>query len=212
MIDIPTRVTAISISLIDLIFVNKPDDIICHGTLPRITDHDGILVSFNTKTTKPKQNSKIIYDYKNADVQGLIKYIKEIDFENLVFSKPTIDQTEIYSNILKQAFAQFVPSKTVVIRPTDQSWCNSFTRLLMRKKNRNYQFYKKCELDYQNILKQLNPLPDIVTRLLNNRNKAQQKSREAANDSEKVNRRAKAAFNNTVNDTLRNPSLSAKKI
>ena len=40
LIDIPTRVTLVSVSLIDLIFINKPDDIICHGTLPQIADHD----------------------------------------------------------------------------------------------------------------------------------------------------------------------------
>ena len=81
----------------------------------------------------------------------------------------------------------------------------------MRKKNRNYQFFKKCELDYTNILKQPNPAPDLVTRLLNKRNKAHDKAREAANDSSKANRRTKAAFHNTVNNTLRNPSLSATK-
>ena len=81
----------------------------------------------------------------------------------------------------------------------------------MRKKNRNYQCYKKCELDYQNILKQPNAAPKLVTRLLNKRNKAHNKSREAANDSSKANRRAKTAFHDTVNNTLRNPSISAKK-
>ena len=34
-------------------------------------------------------------------------------------------------------FFTFVPSKTVMIKPSDQSWCNKFTRLLLRKKNRN---------------------------------------------------------------------------
>ena len=211
LIDIPTRVTQNSVSLIDLIFANKPDDIICHGTLPKIADHDGTLVSFNTKSIKQKQNTKIIYDYQNADVQGLINYIKEYDFDNSVFSHPIIDQADVFSDILKQAFAQFVPSKTVVIRPTDQSWCNGFTRLLLRKKNRNYLLYKKCELDYQNLLKQPNPAPEIVTRLLNKKDKAHDKSRAAANDSAKANRRAKSAFTNTVNNTLRNPSLSVKK-
>ena len=99
LIDIPTRVTLVSVSLIDLIFVNKPDDIICHGTLPNIADHEGTLVCFNTKSKKPKQKSKIIYDYKNADVEGLIKYIKEYDFHNTVFNQPTVGQTGIYTQI-----------------------------------------------------------------------------------------------------------------
>ena len=59
-----------------------------------------------------------------------------------------------------------------MIRPTDQSWCNRLTRLLLRKKNRNYQFFKKCELDYQNLIKQSNPNPEIVTRLFEKRNNA----------------------------------------
>ena len=53
LIDIPTRISENSISLIDLIFVNQPDDVICHGTIPKIADHDGVLVSFNTKNIKP---------------------------------------------------------------------------------------------------------------------------------------------------------------
>ena len=159
LIDIPTRITLNCLSLIDLIFVNQPDDVICHGTLPKIADHDGVVVSFNTKNVKPKPKTKLIHDYKNADVEGLIKFIKEYDFENSVFSHPAIEQADIFSDILKQAFAQFIPTKSVVIRPTDQGWCNSFTRLLLRKKNRNYLLYKKCEIDYQKSLRQPNPRP-----------------------------------------------------
>ena len=211
LIDIPTRITLNCLSLIDLIFVNQPDDVICHGTLPKIADHAGVVVSFNTKNVKPKPKTKIIYDYKNADIEGLMRYIKEYNFENSVFSRPFIEQADIFSNILKQAFAQFIPSKSVVIRPTDQGWCNSFTRLLLRKKNRNYLLYKKCVIDYQKCLGQPNTPHEIVTRLLNRKDKAYKKSREAANDSTTANRRAKASFHNTINDTLRNPSLSEKR-
>ena len=71
--------------------------------------------------------------------------------------------------------------------------------------------YKKYELDYRKILNEPSPSPEIITRLLNRRNKAHEKSRQSANDSTKANRRAKTSFHNTVNDTLRNPSISAKK-
>ena len=84
LIDIPTRVTENTVSLISLIYVNKPDDVICHGTLHRIADHDGVLVSFNTKSEKQKPKTKKIYDYKNADVDGLIRFIKEHDFKHCV--------------------------------------------------------------------------------------------------------------------------------
>ena len=124
------------------------------------------MVSFNTKCQKIKAKTRTIFDYTNADEIGLINYIKDYDFNNKVFNKPIIEQVDIFTNILQDAFAQFIPTKTVFIRPSDQSWCNSFTRLLLRKKNRNYHFYKKCELDYQNILKENNPNHEHVTRLL----------------------------------------------
>ena len=199
-IDIPTRVSLGCVSLIDLIFTNKSDDIMCHGTLPKIADHEGIIVSFNTKSQKIKPKSKIIYDYQNADEAGLIKYIKEFDFESKVFNLSPVNQTEIYTQILQDAFEKFVPSKTVFIRNTDQPWCNNFTRLLLRKKNRNYQLFKKFELEYQTILKHSTPAPELVTRLLNKRNKAHEKARNAANDSSKANRRAKITYFDSVNN------------
>ena len=49
----------------------------------------------------------------------------------------------------------YVPTKTVIIRQSDQPWCNSFTRLLLRKKNHNYNFYKEDKrrvvYDYKNV-------------------------------------------------------------
>ena len=211
LIDIPTRVTENSMSLISLIFVNKPDDVVCHGTLHRIADHDGVLVSLNTKIAKQKPVTKTIYDYKNADVSGLIKFIKEYDFENAVFSSPLLDQADKFTNVLKQAFAQFVPTKTVTIRPADAPWCNSYTRLLLRKKNRNYLIYKKYETDYKKLLNSNNPKPEIVTRFVNRKNKAFEQSRQSANESCKANRRVKINYGSTVNSLLVNPSISAKK-
>ena len=210
LIDIPTRVTLGTVSLIDLIFSNKLDDIVCHGTLPKIADHDGTIVCFSRKSKKDKQKTKIIYDYSSTDEAGLIKFLKEYDFESKVFNQPIIKQADIFTDVLQDAFSQFIPCKTVLVRQSDQPWSNNFTRLLIRKKNRNYQFFKKCELEYQTSIKD-NQSPDLVTRLLNKRNKAHNKARDAANESIKANRRAKTNFYDSVNNTLRNSALSPKK-
>ena len=87
-----------------------------------------------------------VYDYKNVDIMGLIQYIKDFDFESNVFCYPILQQTELFSNVLSEAFLKFVPSKTVTIKPTDAPWCTRFTRLLLRKKNRNYSFLKSVIL------------------------------------------------------------------
>ena len=130
-IDIPTRVTFDTTSLIDLFFVSNTKNIVCHGTLPKIADHDGIVVSYDISIQKQKSKLKIIYDYKNTDVEGLLKYITEFDFNTAVFNHPTELQTKLYSNVLTDAFEKFVPVKAVKIRIEDQPWANNYTRLLL---------------------------------------------------------------------------------
>ena len=66
----------------------------------------------------------------------LLDHIKGVDFESLIFAKPVKEQADAISNILTTVFEKYVPVKTVVIRPTDPPWVNSYTRLLLRKKNR----------------------------------------------------------------------------
>ena len=134
LIDIPTRITSETTSLVDLIFVFNTDNIQNHGTLPRIADHEGTFVSFHCNKNKSKNVTKTIYDFKNVDELGLINFIKNYDFESAVFSKPVFDQAKIFTNILAEAVATFIPTKQVVLKSIDQPWTNSYTRLLLRKK------------------------------------------------------------------------------
>ena len=70
------------------------------------------------------------------DINGLVNHIKGYNFEETVFSQPVELQTKLFENILMDAFSKFVPCKTVHIRPNDQPWSNTYTRLLLRRKNR----------------------------------------------------------------------------
>ena len=141
LIDIPTR-TRTAISLIDLIFVNTVDIVDEFGTLPEIADHEGTLLCLNVKQKAKTITQKTLYDYKNADVEGINNYIKNHDFETSVFTQPVEEQADKYSKILIDCFDRFVPKKTVFIKPQSIPWCNAYTRLLLRQKNRNYKFFK----------------------------------------------------------------------
>ena len=180
--------------------------------MPKIADHDGIIASFKFKTEKTKLKTKTLFDYKNADVIGLTKFIKEFNFDEVVFRQPIKDQPNVFSQVLTDAFSKFVPRKTITIRETDAPWCNNFTRLLLRKKNRNYLFYKKCDLDYRNALMDPNLSPKLATKLFNKKDKAWEKSRQAANESVKANRRAKQDFFNNVNCNEKYVDITKKEI
>ena len=210
-IDIPTRITFDTTSLIDLIFCQNTENIQCQGTLPKIADHDGTFVSFHCTLDRPKPKTKTILDFKNVDEVALIKHLKEIDFNIEVLSKPVFHQAQIMSKILNCALNKFVPVKTVTVRPNDQPWVNSYTRLLLRKKNRNYNFFKK--LNSRCISAASDPLiaTDIVTRLKDKCTRALKKSKSASQESTEANRRAKQAYFNTVNSTMHNCQISAKK-
>ena len=211
LIDIPTRVTRDTTSLVDLIYVFNTDNIQSHGTLPRIADHDGIFVSFHCVKNKSKNITKTILDFKNVDELGLINYIKNYDFQSAVFSNPITEQAAIFTNILAEAVSKFVPTKQVIIKPSDQPWVNSYTRLLLRKKNRNYQFFKKVNNQLLFATSKPNVSAEIVTRLNEKKSKALKKCKTSARESFNANRRAKQSFFNSVNSTMRNFEISAKK-
>ena len=74
---------------------------------------------------------------------ALAIHIKNIDFNHLVFSKPLIQQAEIFTNLLIETRSKFIPSTIIYIRLTDEPWTNTYTVLLLRKRTKNYQLFKK---------------------------------------------------------------------
>ena len=210
-IDIPTRTTENSESLIDLIFVQNEELVSEFGTLPRIADHDGVILSLNVKIPRKNSSKKTIFDYKNADLKGLEAYIKEYDFQNKIFSKNVYEQTEAYTKVLIEAFQMFVPNRKVVIKPDIPPWCNAYTRLLLRKKNRNYTLFKKITNKLSEAEQCDSSTPEYITRLTNKKSKLHKNARVAANESTKANRRVKQAFFNSVNNLMNNHEISAKK-
>ena len=211
LIDIPTRVTNNTTALIDLVFTSNVDNISCHSTLPPVADHEGVFVSFHCVQAKENIIKKCVYDYSNIDEIGLRDFIKKYDFQTKVFDLPIIQQAHAMTNILNAAQNKYVPVKTIVIKPNDQPWVNSCTRLLMRKKNRNYHIFKKVNSAFMSLLNKNSPSEELVTRLREKKCKASKRARLSANESTKANLRAKNAFFNTVNVTIQNYEISAKK-
>ena len=142
------------------------------GTLPQIGDHEGTLLCLSLEQKSKQQKQTIIFDYKNADLEGLTKFIRGYDFENQVFTLPVQDQADRYSKILISCFDQFVPKKTVFVKPHLIPWCNTYTRLLLRKKNRHYKFFKKVSEKYSTSINNHNIPQKICTQLLNKKVKS----------------------------------------
>ena len=122
-------------------------------------------MQFQCQNSTRSKRTKIIYDYKNVDLEGLINHIKNFNFDSNVFCHPKLYQLKHYTEVLQDAFAIFVPTKTAIIHPKDEPWANSFTRLLLRNKNRNYHIFKKANAKYINENNKNDPNPEIVSNL-----------------------------------------------
>ena len=145
-------------------YIQNTDIVTCHGTLPSIADHSGIFLSLDIKRETQKPRSKTVYDYKNADVEGLNNYIKSYNFDH-VFQATPQEQTPIYSEVLIEAFQKFIPSKTINIRHNIPPWSNTFTRLLLKKKNRNYHLSRKAANLYEMKKQSNSTSKEVLTRL-----------------------------------------------
>ena len=81
----------------------------------------------------------------------------------------------------------------------------------MRKKNRNYHLYKKISHAYLNAQNMHGTTHETITCLKDKKDKAFRKANNSAIESKKANLRVKNAFFNTVNSTMQNHEISAKK-
>ena len=211
LLDIPTRLTLDTISLLDLCFVHSVDHLSSHGTLPKLSDHEGIFVTFHNNMTKSKFKTKTIYDYKNIDEKGLIDYIKSFDFERVVFSQPIHQQPDIMTTVLTEIFSKFVATKQISLKPDSVPWTNAYTKLLLRKKNRNYYIFKKIKSKFLSAEADGSLSNDDITRLKNKMDNSHTRSVSASNRYSFADKRSKSAFFHSVNSTMNNNNISAKK-
>ena len=113
-----------------------------------------------------------------------------------MFSQNICHQTETYSKVLQNALDQFVPQKVICFRPDDPPWLNSYTRLLLRKKNCNYRLFKTAAKNLANAISNPHKSQEYITILVNKKSKANKNSRVTANKSTKANRRVQSVFYN----------------
>ena len=203
MVDRPTRKVGDSVSLIDLVFVNKTDDVVLTAVLPPIADHSGTLVSLNTLSFKKPPKVITLYDYDTADWKAM-----ESDVHNLSRTDPHTDvNVDECANQLTQALIdlmdKYVPHKTVKIYEKDQPWLDKDTRRKLSKKNRSFKIYSKA-IDQ---IKRGN-------RTNNDEQKAKNlydKYKSAKKDFEYTARSTKQKYFNKLKGTLLNPEISSKK-
>ena len=137
-INVPTRITENSSTILDQFLSNIPEKVINSNVLAPLStnDHCTITLTLSFKKQKAKAYKRLTWLYKRADFDGMNRYIKNFEWETC-FGNDNIDiscqnWTTSFLNIARQ----FILNKVVEIRPRDAAWYNSELRKLKRQKDR----------------------------------------------------------------------------
>ncbi|XP_045210645.2 uncharacterized protein LOC123562055 [Mercenaria mercenaria] len=140
LIDTPTHFTERSSSLIDLIFIKHPDNVISSFVAdPFVPD----LVRFHCpvvcvlKFNKPRQScfKRRIWQYDRCNFNDFRQELETCDWN--VLNNNDIEATaDIISDIITSAASKTIPNKVITVRPNDIPWMNGSIRKLIRKRNR----------------------------------------------------------------------------
>ena len=203
LIDIPTRYVKNSTSLIDLIFIDKTDNVILTAVTPAIADHAGTMLSLNTlsRPTPPKKFLK--FDYTKGDWSGI-----ELGDHKLYQNTDTNTIANTFSDKLIEAREAFIPYKEVTLREKDKPWLDADVRRQLTKRNQQYKRYRKamnrasCEKS--------NNQADTIQRQ-KDANREAEKYINIRNEYKKQAKKAKRNYFRTLKGTMENPDVSARK-
>ena len=141
-IDSPTRVTAHSQSIIDLVITSDTLSCSSKGTLdPFCSDHHTIY--FSTSFMKIKQHTykRKIWLYENGNYDDYRHQLEQCIWPE---NDQTVEQqVECITNNILQSADLSIPNKTVTIRPLDPPWFHNEIRLQIRARNRIHKKAKR---------------------------------------------------------------------
>ena len=210
LIDIPTRKVGMSTSLIDLIFVNKTDDVVLTATTPPIADHSGTFISMNTLTFKKPPKKFVKYDYDTANWDGIEDKLQLLNNkfqydDSIELSQDTIDNMALeFSATLIKMKNDHIPHKPVTIFEKDKPWLDSTTRRKLTKKNRAFKVYSKAIDQIKRNNTQTKADNDKAKKLFD-------KYKEKKKDFEYTARKSKQTYFNGLKKILSNPDVPSKK-
>ena len=143
LVDEPTHYTETSSSVIDLILVHNPNNIVTSGVGDPFLEQTvryHCLVFGLIKFTKPKIKSyrRQIWKYDQGDYQLLRTKAVETDWNSLRDNNLDTYAANI-SNHIRLIVKECIPNKVVTIKPSDPPWLTNYIKRFIRKWKRAYR-------------------------------------------------------------------------
>ena len=138
----PTSFAENSMTLIDLLFTNNPQNIQYSGVCEPFLDvniryHRPIIALLNV--TKPKNSTtrRKIWLYDRGDFKSFRNKIKNAQWENILDTNATMEEiTELMTDKILEKASESIPNRVITVRNNDLPWLTNNIKKLMRKRNR----------------------------------------------------------------------------
>ena len=160
MIDMPTRITKTSSTLIDLVLAGNPENVKVQGVVdtPGISDHCLTFLAYSLK--KPKFKPKMVTkrDFRHFEEDISVKEMEKAPWGNvLAVDEDDVDnKVTIFENIHRDIIDKLAPFRTFRVTRPASPWLNDEIRKLMddRDKYKN-KFNKDKKRETEEIYKTL---------------------------------------------------------
>ena len=146
-IESPTRITAKSKSLIDLIIVSpnlQASNVLAGSIDLGISDHHLIYAAFSTRRSNPKPKFITLRNYKNLDNEKLQRNLEEAPWH--IVSRSAVEDVEdsvyLWETVFKDIMESNIRRRNVKVRHKSLLWINSEIRKAM---NQRYKCLKAAQ-------------------------------------------------------------------
>ena len=181
----PTRVTATTSTLIDLILVNNPDNVKTCGVVdvPGISDHHLVYMAYAIK--KPKFTPKTFTrrDFKNFSQEAFMRDINLAPFEHVyaVEDDELDKKATIFENIFNDVLDKHAPFKTFTVQHPKTPWLTTEIKKLMNERDKQKNMFNSLKkklsklhsgtAEYCSLKRQLNQADENFKTLRNSVNR-----------------------------------------
>lgn len=144
LINEPTRITNTSQSIIDVIYINKPEFIINSGTTNAdlISDHRLIFCNMNINTKRPKPKLVTYRDFKNFVYDEFLRDLGKVHWDDILYLQSIEEKVQFLNNNILLLFDNHAPYTTSRVTKPYAPWLTDNVKFLMKERDRALSNYK----------------------------------------------------------------------
>lgn len=139
--------TSASPSLLDLMFTNKPEQVLSSSVLPPLSDHCPTLMHLQLSgSPSPKPTAHLTFDYERTNFQALAAALQEVDWSPVMASTDINDAVSLWSSLFVAEIRKFVPVRKICLRGK-KPWYSPLLHKVARIRDRLFRKSRGCPLN-----------------------------------------------------------------